>query len=196
MSAVKKLAFILVILLTLSFNDVIENNNFKVVTVMSDSSIQINGSTNVNTFICDLNLDQVNSVITANYLKNDNRLNFNNTVIEFQNNCFDCGSNVMNKEFLKMLNTELFPNIILELSEVVTNPSDHEDIYVHLIVSLAGCTQNYCAPITLEHNTIYKALGCLSLRLSDFNLSPPKKALGLITVSNEIDINFDLKIKP
>jgi hypothetical protein len=34
------------------------------------------------------------------------------------------------------------------------------------------------------------------LNLSDFNLEPPKKMLGLVVVDDAIEINLDLKIKP
>ena len=165
------------------------------VKIISNSTLNIYGTTNVNTFNCILNFENVNSVILTNYTKNNNRLLFENTILKLENSCFDCGNSMMNKDFLKMLDTDNHPFISFALKEIVVNPKRNSEVYCLASIKLAGKTRLYSIPLTLENFQSIKAVGCLSLKLTDFGLKPPKKALGLVVVSNEIDINFDLNIE-
>ena len=165
------------------------------VKIISNSTLNIYGTTNVNTFNCILNFENVNSVIQTSYTEKSNRLLFENTILKLENSCFDCGNNMMNKDFLKMLDTENHPFISFKLKEIVVNPKVNSEVYCLASITLAGNTRQYSIPLTLENLQSIKAVGCLSLKLTDFGLKPPKKALGLVVVSNEIDINFDLNIE-
>ena len=60
---------------------------------------------------------------------------------------------------------------------------------------MAGHSKFYSIWLNTEQGNILKASGCLSLKLSDFNLEPPKKVLGLVVVEDAIEIALDLNIK-
>ena len=53
-------------------------------------------------------------------------------------------------------------------------------------------SKSYFIPVELKDDKIINVSGALNLNICDFNLEPPKKALGLIVVSDIIKINFDL----
>ena len=64
-----------------------------------------------------------------------------------------------------------------------------------LNISLAGCSKLYSVWLNVNQLDYINATGCLKLKLSDFNLEPPKKVLGLVVVDDAIEIALDLKIK-
>ena len=60
---------------------------------------------------------------------------------------------------------------------------------------MAGIAKSYQIPEELNQEDDLHIKGILNLDICDFNLEPPKKALGLIVVKNMIEINFDLLVK-
>lgn len=48
--------------------------------------------------------------------------------------------------------------------------------------------------IAKDDTTHYTLSGSKQMKLSDFNLVPPTKFLGLVKVKNEITINFEIKL--
>lgn len=170
--------------------------NSGAVSLTNNSFLRIAGSTNVNNFSCDLNFSEVNSVVATKYEKNSNKLRFEQTFLYLENTCFDCGNRLMNKDFLDMLKTESYPHIGLDLKEVAVNPRKAEEILAYVKISIAGTSRLFSIPLNIKSESDYKITGCLNLKLSDFNLVPPKKAMGLIVVSDDIEIHFDLNIKP
>ena len=165
------------------------------VKIINNSTLHIYGTTNVNTFNCVLNFENVNSIVQTSYTLRNNRLFFENTELKLDNSCFDCGNNMMNKDFLEMLDSDNHPYITFQLKEVVVNPKQKDEIYAFASITLAGKTKLYSIPLTLKKIESIKAVGCLSIKLTDFELEPPKKVLGLIVVNDEIDINFDLNVQ-
>ena len=165
------------------------------VKIINNSTLHIYGTTNVNTFNCVLNFENVNSIVQTSYTLRNNRLFFENTELKLDNSCFDCGNNMMNKDFLEMLDSDNYPYITFQLKEVVVNPKQKDEIYAFASITLAGKTKLYSIPLTLKKIESIKAVGCLSIKLTDFELEPPKKVLGLIVVNDEIDINFDLNVQ-
>ena len=165
------------------------------VKIINNSTLHIYGTTNVNTFNCVLNFENVNSIVQTSYTLRNNRLFFENTELKLDNSCFDCGNNMMNKDFLEMLDSDNHPYITFQLKEVVVNPKQKDEIYAFASITLAGKTKLYSIPLTLKKIESIKAVGCLSIKLTDFDLEPPKKVLGLIVVNDEIDINFDLNVQ-
>jgi len=95
-----------------------------------------------------------------------------------------------------MLKTQRYPNIALDLKEIIINPKNPNENIALLNISLAGRSKLYSIWLNVNQSDKINASGCLKLNLSDFNLEPPKKMLGLVVVDDAIEINLDLKIKP
>ena len=110
------------------------------VKIINNSTLHIYGTTNVNTFNCVLNFENVNSIVQTSYTLRNNRLFFENTELKLDNSCFDCGNNMMNKDFLEMLDSDNHPYITFQLKEVVVNPKQKDEIYAFASITLAGKT--------------------------------------------------------
>ncbi len=188
------LSFICLLMLGFSTN----NSGFKTAEFLieGNSELGIAGSTNVNEFNCNLVFSDINSKVKALYQKDSNKIKFQDANLSLANECFDCGSRMMNSDFLEMLKTERYPNIALDLKEIIINPKNPNENIALLNISLAGCSKLYSIWLDVNQTNNINATGCLKLNLSDFNLEPPKKMLGLVVVDDAIEINLDLKIKP
>ena len=54
----------------------------------------------------------------------------------------------------------------------------------------------YDIPVEIQnHDKISTFKGTLELNINDFKLEPPTKLFGMIVVKDNIEINFDLKVK-
>jgi len=188
------LSFICLLMLGFSTN----NSGFKTAEFLieGNSELGIAGSTNVNEFNCNLVFSDINSKVKALYQKDSNKIKFQDANLSLANECFDCGSRMMNSDFLEMLKTERYPNIALDLKEIIINPKNPNENIALLNISLAGRSKLYSIWLNVNQSDKINASGCLKLNLSDFNLEPPKKMLGLVVVDDAIEINLDLKIKP
>jgi len=188
------LSFICLLMLGFSTN----NSGFKTAEFLieGNSELGIAGSTNVNEFNCNLLFSDINSKVKALYQKEGNKIKFQDASLHLANECFDCGSRMMNNDFLEMLKTQRYPNIALDLKEIIINPKNPNENIALLNISLAGRSKLYSIWLNVNQSDKINASGCLKLNLSDFNLEPPKKMLGLVVVDDAIEINLDLKIKP
>jgi len=191
-----RLAFLLfvIVLISMTGSDILYNK--KTVKILEHSQINILGSTNVNSFTCELNVSEINSVVNVYYNKNQRKILFDNTALHIDVGCFDCGSRLMNSDFKELLKKDIYPEIVLELKEIAMSPKNNNDVLAYMAIYLAGETRLYSFPLKVENEDQMHIYGCLSLTLSDFNLDAPTKALGLIVVSDQIEINIDLLVNP
>ncbi len=162
----------------------------KSIEILPNSELSITGDTNINKFGCDFNtfyLEQCKEII---YYKNGNHISFKNATLSLKNEGFDCGNKGINKDFHSLLNTEEYPKITLELTEITLDKADKGKACVK--ISIAGKEKAYFVPIDIIAAPTNRFIGKLKLNISDFGLQPPKKMLGLIIIKKEIEINFDL----
>jgi hypothetical protein len=191
----KNILLAILCIFVLSFTN--NNSGYKMGTYVIDgnSSLGIIGSTNVNTFNCDLVFRNINSEVKTLYQKVGNKIKFQDANLKLSNSCFDCGNRLMNRDFLDMLNTKKHPNITLDLKEITINPNKTNENIALLNISLAGCSRLYSVWLNVDQMNNINVEGCLDIKLSDFNLELPKKVLGLVFVEDDISIALDLKIK-
>jgi hypothetical protein len=192
----KKLLILILSFTMLSFISV--NSEYKAASyiIENNSKISINGSTNVSTFDCILNFTDAKSSVTAIFQISGNKIKFEDAKLNLANSRFDCGNKSINKDFLEMLSTNNYPNIVLDLKEITKSPNNENEILALVNISLAGCSKFYSVRLNTAQGKSLKATGILKLKLSDFNLKPPKKVLGLIVVEDTLEINLDLNMKP
>ncbi|NGX85073.1 YceI family protein [Aequorivita sp. KMM 9714] len=162
----------------------------KKVQLLASSELSIKGDTNISAFGCDFNIDFLEEFTDVNYQRNKNRITFTNAVLFLQNRGFDCGSRGINKDFHEMLNTKDYPNITLELTDVILNESKNATAIV--LITISGIQRGYSLPIQIYSSPSNRFVGSLKLNINDFKLEPPTKLFGLIEIKDEIDINFDL----
>ena len=160
-----------------------------------DSEVSISGTTNVNSFTCNYNILKLENPIPVSFESRDQTMVFNSTFLELENKCFDCGHKAINKDFNKLLKTEVYPKIQLNLKQI-NKDSKQKDLLSALVeIHIANKKNTYRVPVKADGNKNLMVLGELKLNLPDFNLEAPKKALGLIVVHDEIEVNFKLHLK-
>lgn len=160
----------------------------------SDSFLKIKGHTNVSTFECDFNMNTLSDSIRISYNDLNRMLKFNKATLTLPNIQFDCGGKAINKDFNKLLNTDEFPKIILNLIEIRKHGNAHNTLSATVAISISNIVNTYTVPITLSNKETIHVNGVLPVNIHDFSLTPPTKMLGMVKVSPEIEIQFSLKI--
>ena len=113
--------------------------------------------------------------------------------IEIPADQVEADSQVMLNDFLKLINADQYPNITIGIDrneiEFFAVPESGEKL---ISLSMNGISkQFYCSTLSEScFGNQWCLTGQLQIRLTDFNIEPPHKFLGLVKVQNEIFINF------
>ncbi len=161
------------------------------VIISPKSKLYIKGTSNVNTFKCTFDAAQFQEAKQVHYRKKGNRLHLDGAILNLQNKSFDCGNNGINKDFHRLLKTEQFPHIELEVKEINLETNSTKAL---VNIRIAGIQKSYEVEImNASKESVYDGLLCVNIK--DFDLSAPKKLMGLIAVHEDIEINFNLMLE-
>lgn len=191
----KKVLFLFLILFLLAFTS---RDSFKntIIFITPESQLTIKGKTNVNKFQCIYNTIELQEPIPVYYEIKDNSLIFKNTQLILKTNCFDCGNKTMNKDFNALLKSETYPQIQINLKELKNPKNQNGELMQALLdIEIAGIVEKYSITLSPENEKKMFVNGVLVLNIIDFNIEPPKKLLGIITVEETIEIDFELRIE-
>ncbi|MBJ6368767.1 YceI family protein [Snuella sedimenti] len=188
----KRIVFIVIIMTLLAFT---EKRNTTLVVITHESSLFVKGSTNINSFTCYYNINQLVKPIPVFFEKKDGKIVFTKATLILDNVHFDCGHKGMNNDFQELLKSEMYPQIFLTLKGIKKGTLNKNIVQADLDLNIAGVTRSYTVPVKLDAGKSMNVEGILNLRISDFNLEPPKKFLGLVVVKDAIEINFQLQLK-
>lgn len=189
----KRILIFITVLTTLAFTDSFVGSTS--VIIAPNSKLLINVKTNVNSFKCHYDVLKLNKPISVSFKSHGDKISFKKTTLVLENVNFDCGGPGINNDFKELLKTKTYPQIFIKLKEI--NKDQNNENLIHALVDLeiAGVTKSYTVPIELKEEGTLFIKGVLPLNIRDFNLDPPKKALGLIVVKDIIEINFELAVK-
>ncbi|GAA4302480.1 YceI family protein [Aestuariibaculum suncheonense] len=190
----RRVVFVVFILAALAFTKTDTAVNTTSVVVSSKSTLVVKGTTNVNAFSCVFDSKRLKNPISVTYFSNGQKLKFKETALVLDNGCFDCGGKGINRDFQKILKSETYPQIKLILKET-SSLEDKSDVQTLVDVEIAGIKKEYKIPVTVRNNGTTLINGGLKVCLSDYNLEQPKKMFGLITVDDEIHIDFNLVVE-
>ena len=185
----KHVLFILIVMTALAFTTKVMVDNTSVL-ITPESELVIKGTTNINSFKCKFNIKEINKPIPLYYNVVNDKIVFERARLVLDNECFDCGNNGMNKDFMKLLKSDEYPEIELQLREVNKNNGSHINALLEL--RIAGKSKSYHVPLIVKDKVDIFVSGTLKVDITDFNLEAPKKALGLIVVSDDVEIGFHL----
>lgn len=157
--------------------------------ILPESELIISGSTNVNKFDCIFNIDLISDWKEVKFIREDKLLLFNNLKLHLLTEGFDCGNNRMNADFQDLLLCEKYPEIEIKIERIELISQDYTKAYIQ--VKLAGKTNQYDLPVQVSEDHF---IGKFKMNIRDFGLEPPKKALGLIEVDEQIEVRFNLKV--
>ncbi len=187
----KTLFFGFLFIIGFSFNDPERTTKVR---VASESEVLISGTTNVNEFTCKYNLQELEMPIRLIYDERSEQILFKNAELTLINDCFDCGGKAINKDFQELLKTEKHPQVGLKLLYVEPPSPNQSKVDVGVEIKIAGVSRKYQTVLYCEQTKDICVNGTLELKLSDFELEPPKKMLGMIKVDDAIKVHLTLQL--
>ena len=163
------------------------------------SNLTISGTSNISKFDCKLeqNFEQDTLIILTKY--SGSKLLCENAITTFLVNKFNCGHEAINRDFRDALRENEFPEISLNVKNLyqtnnISNLS--REINAEVSLMLAGSKMEY--KIDFEENKAEPSQLCFSgeksVKMSDFNIKPPKALMGLIKANDDLSIQFDLRL--
>jgi hypothetical protein len=167
--------------------------------VERNSSLNIQGETNINSFQCDVT--EYLKPDTLVYTKNDatKRLSFTNSCLSVDIKRFDCHNKYITEDFRSALKADQNPSLkIVFLSiDQFSNASNDEVVKGIVDIQLAHVTKRAEIEYTVKNlpGSRIQMNGSHVFNFSDFNLKAPKKLAGLIKTKDEIKVNFQLFFK-
>lgn len=168
---------------------------------VKSSKLIIHGETNVNKFDCDLykssGIDQLN--VTSKW--SDFIIHFDGLTLKYEVSAFNCGHPIMNKDFCSILKSDEHPFLFLKINDIYID-KDHSkmeklDVSSFVTISLAGVERaqmiNEGTIINYANNEL-TFTGKETLNMTDFGIDPPTKFLGLVSVSNQLSVEFEIQL--
>ncbi|MCB4809046.1 YceI family protein [Tamlana sp. 62-3] len=189
----KVIILLITVILQLSLSNNFKNNT--TIKINPESTLVIKGKTNVSQFYCNYNIAKLNHDISVDFSAIDNqKMTFNKAELKLNNTFFDCGNQIMNKDFRTLLKSKTYPNIYINLLEV-EKQSDNK-LLVQLAIELAGISKQFKIPVIIEKtcNNNVRVKGNIEIDILQYNLEPPKKLLGMVKVDNTINVLFNLSL--
>lgn len=157
------------------------------------NNLIIEGNSNVSSF----KLTYDDNLISPVYQTNETIAD--EVVISLPANNIKGKNRLMTEDFHEMINSDSFPYIKIEITNKDLSLPSETDKNINLRIGLyiSGSKNYYYTPVTIttDKNTT-SVKGTINFRLTDFNITPPEKFLGLIKVKNEVIVSFDLLFKP
>lgn len=167
--------------------------------VEKNSSLNIQGQTNINSFQCDVT--EYLKPDTPVYIKNDatKKLSFTNSCPSIDVKRFDCHNRYITEDFRSALKADENPDLKIvflttdQFSNVSTGVVVKGIVDIELAHVIKRAEIEYAVK-TLQGNRI-QMNGSHIFSFSDFKLKAPRKLAGLIRTRDEIKVNFQLFFK-
>ena len=170
--------------------------------VITSSWITIHGETNVNNFHCTLNKSSKGDHILVRNVWSNQKLDFEEFILKYKVEDFECGLNAMNNDFKEILKAEEVPFLTLQLNSITINPEnaafENLDVDAEVEVSIAGIKRKIQVIDGKVHNHTpahLTLMGRKKLLMTDFELEPPTKFLGMVKVMDDIEIEFEISME-
>ncbi|MFD0940243.1 YceI family protein [Pedobacter boryungensis] len=189
-------AFLLLLALTVpNFNKPIKNESKWV--IAENSTLRVNGSTNINRFSCAI----------LNYPKTDT-VTINTEVgkqialqgrVSLNLKSFDCNNIIMTKQLRKTLKEEQYPFLhvnFLSLKGIPITEQTDNGVKGIVEIELAGIKRRFLIFYQIKTTSNGMTLsGCQAITFSDFKLVPPQKMGKLIQAKDQLKVDFELNLQ-
>ncbi len=167
------------------------------VDMLNNSSLVVLGETNVNNYECSI-VKGSSARIQAQADYYPDRVELESAILTFEVGDFDCGMKAITKEFRKALKADSYPQLQLEIKRIHSQATDREkkelEVKSDVIITLAGMTKE----MTLDFHRVLEGPGKLryraepELKMSDFQVDPPKVLFGSIKADDAIRVAVDV----
>lgn len=189
------------IILCLIISQTVAAQNFVTAELLKNSSLTISGSTNILSFKLYQNGDKLSrSKLTIAATQSQNKIYLSQNQLSVVVKNFSSNNPMALKDFLKLLKSDIYPTLRVQLNYVDLQPISEKGMSnkgnALVSITITGITRNYSIPITLSSNgDQYVVDGIKKLSIRDFGLTPEKKMMGMIKVSEWINIDFHMICK-
>lgn len=182
-----------------SFVNGVRNTSLARWVVEKNSSLSIQGETNINSFQCDVT--EYLKPDTLVYTKNDatKKLSFTNSCLAIDIRRFDCHNKYITEDFRSALKADDNPNLkIVFITIDQFSPACNNQAVKGIVdIQLADVTKRseICYTVKILSPNRIQMNGSRVFSFSDFDLKAPKKLAGLIRTKDKITVNFQLFFK-
>lgn len=168
------------------------------VQISDESKLSIKGTSNVTDFRCQSEHQLQQDSLRFNYHYQGDIISLDGVSLSLEVNKFDCGKRGINRDFKSTLKYKEYPFIKITLKELVLEDStDLVPQTAHVTIQIADSTIDYMVPLDAYSSSQERIIvgGSKMLKMTDFGLTPPAPLFGLIQVSDELEIVFEMVIK-
>jgi len=178
-----------------------ESTSYKSITVAvgDNSYLNILGKTNINKFTCNYYGQFPADTMNVHWQQQKNSIKVNDVQLSLQVASFDCGNKIMNNDLQDLLKQDTYPHVVIELLKLYpTESPGKSNLFgtAELNFQMAGTQQIYKVPVYLKKvGGKEYFVGNHVFDITDFDITPPTKFLGMVKVDNEIAVEFGLDIR-
>jgi polyisoprenoid-binding protein YceI len=165
------------------------------VTIDKDQSrLWIEGRSNVNEFRC--RAATYDTMVSPPAAEHDTL----DVEVDIDVEGFDCGKRRMNRDLYETLLSDTHPKISFEYTgtEEISFDEDRNEYHLKVkgLLTVAGHTNEIKFPMQAEvlENGTMKATGQTQIRMTDFNVEPPRALLGMVRVDDLLSVHFELLV--
>lgn len=169
--------------------------------LQKNSSLTINGSSNLLPFKIIQNGEKLlRRSLTISVSQNQDKIFLSQNRISISVKDFTSDNKMALSDFLKLLKSEIYPDLQVQFNYFEIQPKTINAPSVYGIacvnITITGVTKQYFFPVSFNrHGELYVADGKKSISIRDFGLVPPVLMMGLIKVSEWIEIDFHVTCK-
>lgn len=191
----KAFSILTLFVLLASFTLVKMEKHDKTIFISPKSKLEIVGDSNISAFKCVFNVKNLNKPLRIAYEEGKEIIRFQESTLILEASFFDCGGRGINRDFHDLLKTKEHPQILLTLMEIKKESMAEKKVEALVKIQIAGVSRTYKVNVHVNDKDNLHIGGKLKLNITDFNLVAPKKMMGLIVVSEEIEIIFNLYLE-
>jgi hypothetical protein len=173
------------------------HSNERTWVIDSKSKLAIHGSTNVNSFTCNVTSYTRND--TLRYFKNyaAGELQFTTNRMSIPISAFNCGSKQISRDFRRTLKSDSYPQLEIDFISLQGLSSSADSVLNSVLeITLAGVTTRYNMRLNMNvKNGVMFLSGIQRVKFADFKLAAPEKFKGLIRVKEILHVDFQLVLK-
>ena len=193
-----KREFFTLVFILLTFCGFSQNN--AVVELKRNSVLYIHGATNLLSFTLEQYGDKIlNKKISLTAKQMGNRLYLSENQLSISIKNFKSDNLIAQNEFYKLMMIDKFPNLNLHLlyfESLLTDKFLFQEGNALINIIITGVSKRYEIPVTSSRKgDIITLTGKKKMTIKDFGLVPPTALLGLVKVSEWIEIDFHLFCK-
>lgn len=168
--------------------------------VTPSSFMTIEGKSNINSFSC--SVTEFLSTDTLSYVFNEKMqkqgLFKGQLMVDVKK--FDCHQRFITSDLRRTLKSDDHPTMtirFLTLDKLSKDPATAHAVTGWVEIELAGVIKRFLVNYTIQNNNSQLLLtGNKTIMFSDFQLKAPSRIAGLIKIEEEIQVHFQLNLKP